>query len=180
MNKQQTQRMERVDDSFNECSSLNENGRMKQLLKEHEHMDTVEMIWKYQAQLQEKVSEEKPYVPQISKLKTCGERLDYIKFALHNLTKESLEFIDAMGGMSNGVKKASSIDKPWKTDYLELRNKDFSEMSKEDLDEIKFEFIDMVFFLTIAGLAIGITPEEVKGYYLLKNIENLQRQENGY
>ena len=52
--------------------------------------------------------------------------------------------------------------------------------SQRATGQLDMELIDVMHFVFNACLAIGVTPQEFYNYYLSKNEENWNRQENNY
>jgi len=96
----------------------------------------------------------------------------------HAIIDELHEMVDAVGGIEDGVGNAAW--KPWKSKNPEIRKQKLSDLTPGDLKELKMEWIDVMHFVFNAGLAIGVSPKEFYNYYLSKNEENWNRQENNY
>ena len=109
---------------------------------------------------------------------TIGDVVDFLMVTNHAIIDELHEMMDAVGGIEDGVGNAAW--KPWKSANTEIRQKTLRDLTEGDLKELKMEWIDVMHFVFNAGLAIGVTPQEFYNYYLSKNEENWNRQENNY
>lgn len=109
---------------------------------------------------------------------TIGDLVDYLAVNNHAIIDELHEMMDAVGGIKDGVGNAAW--KPWKSANEGIRQQSLKDLSEGDLKELKMEFIDVMHFVFNAGLAIGITPNELYNYYLSKNEENWNRADSGY
>ena len=107
-----------------------------------------------------------------------GDLIDFLMVNNHAIIDELHEMMDAVGGIEDGVGNAAW--KPWKSKNPEIRKQKLSDLTPGDLKELKMEFIDVMHFVFNAGLAVGVTPKEFYNYYLSKNEENWNRQENNY
>ena len=107
-----------------------------------------------------------------------GDVVDFLMVTNHAIIDELHEMMDAVGGIEDG--KGNAAWKPWKSTNPEVRNQRLSDLSPGDLKELKMEWIDVMHFVFNAGLAIGVSPKEFYNYYLSKNEENWNRQENNY
>ncbi len=107
-----------------------------------------------------------------------GDVVNYLMVTEHAIVDELHEMMDAVGGIDDGVGNAAW--KPWKSTHKDIRTKKLSDLSPGDLKELKMEFIDVMHFVFNAGLAIGVTPDELYNYYISKNEENWDRQKRGY
>ena len=107
-----------------------------------------------------------------------GDVIDFLMVTNHAIIDELHEMVDAVGGIEDGVGNAAW--KPWKSQNPEVRKQKLSDLTPGDQKELKMEFIDVMHFVFNAGLAIGVTPKEFYNYYLSKNEENWNRQENNY
>jgi dimeric dUTPase (all-alpha-NTP-PPase superfamily) len=56
----------------------------------------------------------------------------------------------------------------------------FSDLSPEDQLECKFEIVDILHFFMNMVASIGMTSQEVYNMYMSKNLENQNRQSQGY
>jgi dimeric dUTPase (all-alpha-NTP-PPase superfamily) len=56
----------------------------------------------------------------------------------------------------------------------------FSDLSPSDQIECKFEIVDILHFFMNMAVSIGMTPQEMYNMYMSKNLENRERQKNGY
>lgn len=97
---------------------------------------------------------------------------------LHAFLDEMMEFMDALGGIEDGIKNGGW--KYWKDDHEKAKNMKISDLSERDLKELKMEYTDMFHFFINWGLMIGMTGSELVAYYIAKNKENLDRQKRGY
>jgi hypothetical protein len=107
-----------------------------------------------------------------------GDVIDFLMVNNHAIIDELHEMVDAVGGIEDGVGNAAW--KPWKSQNLEVRKQKLSDLTPSDQKELKMEWVDVMHFVFNAGLAIGVTPKEFYNYYLSKNEENWNRQENNY
>lgn len=62
----------------------------------------------------------------------------------------------------------------------QLNWKWFKKPHEIDQTELKFEIIDLYFFVLTLMVTWEMTPEEAYSLYLTKHKENVRRQENGY
>ena len=107
-----------------------------------------------------------------------GDVIDFLMVTNQAIIDELHEMVDAVGGIEDGAGNAAW--KPWKSKNPEVRKQKLADLTPGDLKELKMEFIDVMHFVFNAGLAIGVTPKEFYNYYLSKNEENWNRQENNY
>jgi hypothetical protein len=107
-----------------------------------------------------------------------GDVIDFLMVTNHAIIDELHEMVDAVGGIEDGAGNAAW--KPWKAKNPEVRKQKLSDLTLGDQKELKMEWIDVMHFVFNAGLAIGVTPKEFYNYYLSKNDENWNRQENNY
>ena len=107
-----------------------------------------------------------------------GDVIDFLMVNNHAIIDELHEMVDAVGGIEDGVGNAAW--KPWKSTNPKVRKQKLSDLTPGDQKELKMEWIDVMHFVFNAGLAIGVTPKEFYNYYLSKNEENWNRQENNY
>lgn len=108
---------------------------------------------------------------------TIGDIIDFLMITNHAIIDELHEMVDAVGGIDDGVGNAAW--KPWKSANKEIRQRKLSDLSDGDLKELKMEFIDVLHFVFNAGLAIGVTADELYNFYLSKNQENWDRANSG-
>lgn len=141
--------------------------------------DPFQVMLEMQTGLQVALSEKFDWVPNPTKLETCGEILDWIQLMDDAIDDETRELYVALGGMSNG-KDASAITKMWKKNHGEARARKFDEMSEADRLEAKFEWVDKFHFLLGQLIPLKINARELFILYYLKNAENFARQERGY
>jgi len=173
-----------TNDTFNPCAHLvGDSKEIGEFLESVKGEDALTFILtnqaKFQSFLEQREDWNKPsFDPNTPK--TCGEILTMLKYCKEHFDREYFELEDAMGGMSNGAKNASTIAKPWKKDFLKYFNKPYSEMSESDVAEIEMEVIDMFHFFAMMMVALGMDSDKVKYLYAKKNLENFNRQERGY
>lgn len=171
-------------DTFNACAHLVESEEaIQQFLEEHKDVDTLSLILDKQLELQKFMEKRDDwYLPHFDpkEEKTVGEMMRLLQFSKSNFDKEYFELEDAMGGMSNGAKEASAVNKPWKKDHVKYISKMFKDLSDDDVSEIKMEVVDMFHFFAMIMVTLGMTSEEVKYLYTRKNLENFDRQNRGY
>lgn len=134
--------------------------------------DTLEMCWNHQKYMQEKV-----YGYDFSTI-TIGEIVDFCMMNKHAIEDEMGEFMDALGGIDDGVGNAAW--KPWKSANKEIRSKRIADLTEADKKELKMEFVDMFHFFMNFGIIIGMDAREVYNMYFAKAKENVQRQNNSY
>lgn len=169
---------------FNSCAKLvNEKNLDAAIAAYHGAMmdgkDPFQVMLEMQTGLQVALSEKFDWVPNPTKLETCGEMLDWMQLMDDAIADETRELYTSLGGMSNG-KDASAIWKMWKKNHGEARARKFSELSPEDQLEVKFEFVDAIHFILSKMIPLGIDAQELFILYYLKNAENFARQERGY
>lgn len=123
-------------------------------------------------------SKNNPSIPRIDSLETIGQKVEWMKNQDLFIQDENVELLTALGGMSN--KKPKGAWKPWVAGHEETRNMKFEDLSEKDKLEAKFELIDALHFQINKMLALGMNDEDVFVLYTLKNLENINRQKNGY
>ena len=96
----------------------------------------------------------------------------------HAMIDEIHEATDALGGIKDG--NGNAIWKRWKKSYSDFENKKFDDLSENDKIECKFEIVDMLHFFMNYAVSIGMTSQEMYDMYMSKNLENRNRQKNGY
>lgn len=168
---------------FNTCAGLINN---KEDLAKVDAMlskgDLLQQIIDLQHSLQVEISKKLP-VRNMNpeQIKTKGELVDWVDRQMDCLTDEFRELKNAIGGMSNGEKAASAVWKSWKANNVAMRAEFLEDMSKEDMLELRFEVIDMMHFFVNILLATGLTDaKDVFRLYMLKNLENIDRQNRSY
>ena len=65
--------------------------------------------------------------------------------------------------------------KPWKV----YRSSDF-DPTPDELKEIKMELVDVLHFWMVLCLAFNMSADEIFGFYMAKNKENIDRLDRGY
>lgn len=145
-----------------------------------EGSDPLQTMLNLQYAAQNKLSDTLPHVPRPQDLKTCGEKLDWMRLNDDAIADETRELYTALGGMSRGEKPASAVWKPWKAQHLELRAINFDDMSESDQLEAKFELIDQWHFILSKFLGMGMDADEIFKLYAVKQAENLRRWANSY
>lgn len=172
------------DENFNPCAQLVESDeKINQFLESVKDQDTLSLILENQLKLQLFLEQREDwYMPSFDPNvpKTCGEILDMLRYCKQHFDREFIELEDALGGMSNGVKNASAVAKPWKKDHLQYKNRPFNELSREDKLEVEFEVSDLTHFFAMMMVAVGMTSDRAKYLYTQKNLENFDRQRRGY
>jgi hypothetical protein len=108
---------------------------------------------------------------------TLGDLKEFVNWNEEAIRDEFRELAEALGGVNS---HGSAIWKPWKKTHREAKAKLYSDLTPEEIKELKFEFIDLLHFMLNIAIAIGLTPEEIYNMYYAKNIENINRQKNGY
>lgn len=96
----------------------------------------------------------------------------------HAFDDEFCEFMDAIGGIDDGIGNAGW--KWWKRANADVWRTKISQLSDNDTKELKFEVVDMFHFAINMALSVGMTGSELFSMYLSKNEENFNRQEKGY
>lgn len=142
--------------------------------------DPLQAMMDLQYQAQNKLSDTLPHVPRPQELRTCGQKLEWMRLNDMAIGDENYELYTALGGMSRGEKPASAVWKPWKAQHLELRDIPFSELSEADQLEAKFELIDQWHFILSKFLGMDMTADEIFKLYAIKQAENLRRWANNY
>lgn len=65
---------------------------------------------------------------------------------------------------------------PWK----EWKSYPADYVDQKQVEEIKFEIIDLLFFVNNLFLSLGMTDEDIQAYYFAKYQENVRRQNQEY
>lgn len=134
---------------------------------------TLENIFNLQKNIQEKV-----YGYDFDELReSLGKVKGFLDWNKHALDDEIHEMYDALGGVNS---HGNSIWKPWKNKFKEAQNKKFSDLTEEELLELRFEVIDAFHFLINMALVLDIDAKTFFNMYHAKNLENKNRQKNGY
>ena len=147
---------------FNECANLDVESTKA----------TLDEVFELQKSLQQKFPETTEIGDQ-----TIADTAVAAQRNLHAFLDEVMEYMDALGGMSD-IKNGGW--KYWKKDYQKAKKIKISDLSPEDLKELKFEYVDMFHFFINWGLMIGMTGTELIDMYVAKNKENFDRQKRGY
>lgn len=132
--------------------------------------DTLANCWNHQKYMQEKV-----YGYDFDNI-TIGQIVDFSFMNKHAIEDEIGEFMDALGGIEDGVGNAAW--KPWKKANSEIRTKKISDLTPNDIKELKMEFVDIFHFFMNFGIIIGMTPVELYNMYFAKAGENVNRKRN--
>jgi len=140
--------------------------------------NALQALLNMQRSTQNYFSEKNPHIPRIGDLETIGQKVDWMKMQDLFIQDENVELLTALGGMSN--EKPKGAWKPWVKGHTELRAMKFEDLSEADQLEAKFEIIDALHFMFNKMLALGLTEKEIFVLYALKNLENIDRQNNGY
>lgn len=153
--------------TFNSCAHLVEDeAKIEEFLEENKELTTMQLVLKKQLELQvflEEFKGDKWYLPSFSKKdKSNDDVFDLILFSKLHFDREYFEFEDSLGGMSRGLKDASSVTKPWKDLHYELIEQSINDLSQDDLYEVKMEMIDMLHFLAMIGLAVGVNADNIE------------------
>jgi len=129
-------------------------------LKKLSDNDSLKIIYDLQYKLQERLGE-------IDRYKKADMREKCICAMEHifHMNAEMVEFMERLPF------------KRWKQ-YTPEQLKDW--ISDEQRTETVFEAIDFLHFALNIFIIFNITPEEIVNYYLQKNKENHNRQENNY
>ena len=96
----------------------------------------------------------------------------------HAFTDEYCEFMDAIGGINDGIKNAAW--KYWKADHQLAQTLTLGDLSERDLKELQMEVVDMLHFFMNFALMVGMSGSDLFNMYVAKNKENFDRQERGY
>ena len=130
----------------------------------------------YQASLQEKIM---PGFMDLVKMESLSDKAEFLMANKHAMEEEYGEMLNALGGMHDGI--GSAAWKWWKKDNgLKARTMKINDLSERDLIELKMEVTDLFHFFLNSMLSVGMTGSELYSYYLAKNKENINRQNNGY
>lgn len=172
-----------LNNTFNACSQLVEGDtQVKAFLEEHKDTQTLELVFNKQLQLQTYLegTKEDWYLPTFNPdvPKNYNETKELIRFCKLHFDREYFELEDSLGGMSRGLKVASSIAKPWKSMHMELLNFKFSDLTEDDKNEVRMEFIDMLHFIAMYGLALGIDMNNLDKYYTNSHDVYKDKREN--
>lgn len=124
---------------------------------------TIEDMFKMQKSLQDHLAS-KGKGPNIDTL-SYSQMIDGLIYNFHNVTLEYAELMERLP------------HKTWKTYTAEQLNGFIDEKHKF---EVLYEYMDMFIFLMNMGLMLGIDGELFKKLYYTKNLENFNRQNNGY
>lgn len=96
----------------------------------------------------------------------------------HASDDEHSEFMDAIGGINDGIGNAGW--KWWKQKNRETEHMTLDDLTENDKLELKFEVVDKFHFFMNLALSVGMTGSELFSMYISKNAENFNRQNNGY
>lgn len=96
----------------------------------------------------------------------------------HAFGDEFMEFMDAIGGINDGVKNGAW--KYWKKDHAKAHTMTLADLSEADLKELHMEVVDMFHFFMNFALMVGMSGSDLYNYYVAKNEENFNRQKRGY
>lgn len=106
------------------------------------------------------------------------EMMEFTHMNNHAIVDELHELTDSLGGIKDG--DGSAIWKRWKKAYSTYEKLKFSDLSDSDQLEAKFEIIDILHFVFASCAMLGMDAKEVFNMYMSKNVENINRQNNGY
>jgi hypothetical protein len=109
---------------------------------------------------------------------TLRDLMEFWHMNNHALIDEIHEATDALGGIKDHG--GSAIWKRWKKLHSSYADMKFSDLSPEDQLECKFEIVDILHFFMNMVASIGMTSQEVYNMYMSKNLENQNRQRQGY
>ena len=176
---------------FNKCSHLVTNQEdinfINNKLEELKHTGISPLTYMLQMQdsLQKTLHEKynrTPIPSQMQYTATKGELSDYIMEQQYAINDEFSELIHSIAGTSKDSKTASAIWKKWKSEYENIRNEHNTlDLTDEELLERQFEMVDIMHFIFVCLLALGIdSDEKLFTLYALKNKENLTRYNNNY
>ncbi|URC15221.1 dUTPase [Paraglaciecola Antarctic GD virus 1] len=143
-------------------------------------IDPYQSMLNMQSNLQAHLSEKLSWNPIPEDLKTCGEILDWLQHNNDAIDDERRELYTALGGMSNGEKKASAVWKTWKADHIAKRDMLMTDLSEDDQNEIAFEMIDQLHFIKAQLLALKLDAKKIFCLYYVKNAENFRRYDTNY
>lgn len=110
--------------------------------------------------------------------KSIKEISNYFLFNKHAIEDEMSEMMDALGGIKDGI--GNGAWKTWKNNHDKASSMTIKSLSKGDLKELKMEIVDMFHFFMNFAIAINMTGSELFSYYIAKNKENHERQNNNY
>lgn len=158
------------EESYNELSVMFENSK-------DPLQDMLDMQYKLQEQLVKKLPF-KNIDPK--KIETKGEMINWLDRNFDCIMDEFRELKNAVGGISNGEKAASSVWKPWKANHENIINEKISDMSESDKLEMLFEIIDIQHFYMNMLIGLGLSSKDIYVLYMLKNLENARRYSSGY
>ena len=96
----------------------------------------------------------------------------------HALTDEYTEFMDAIGGINDGI--GNGAWKYWKADNVIAKQLTLEDLSEGDLKELQMEVVDMFHFFMNFALMAGMSGSDLFNMYISKNEENFERQKRGY
>lgn len=165
--------------NFNACAQLFTPEAVKRAEEMYDSAPgALQALLDMQENTQNYFSVKNPHIPRIDSLQTIGQKVDWMKMQDLFIQDENIELLTALGGMSS--EKPKGAWKPWVKGHVELRNKNFTDLSEQDQLEAKFELIDALHFMFNKMLALGMTEKEIFVLYTLKNLENIDRQNNGY
>ena len=97
---------------------------------------------------------------------------------LHAFLDEAMEFMDAIGGINDGV--GNGAWKYWKQSHNDAQHRTLADLSESDLKELHMEVVDMFHFFMNFALLVGMSGSDLYNMYVAKNKENFNRQKRGY
>lgn len=107
----------------------------------------------------------------------------------HALEEELCETLNALGGTHDSLQTVVGSANPpvgsgawkwWKKSHLLAEAYTIEALSERDMIELKMEIVDQFHFFMNQMIKIGMTGSELYSMYKSKNLENINRQENGY
>ena len=96
----------------------------------------------------------------------------------HAFTDEYCEFMDAIGGINDGIKNGAW--KYWKADHQLAQTLTLKDLSDADLKELHMEVVDMLHFFMNFALMVGMSGSDLFNMYMSKHQENEDRQKRNY
>jgi hypothetical protein len=172
---------------FNQCSHLVSKEKLEEVRNyigdyTRNGRDGFQLVLDMQLNIQRELAKALPQngnVPTES-LTTCGQKVDFLREQMDNISDEFRELLTSLGGMSNGEKDATSVWKKWKKNNQEFRNKQYSDLPESDRLEVAFEMIDIMHFVANMITVLEIDSQELVELYMIKNAENLRRYQSNY
>lgn len=172
---------------FNQCAKLMKDNEKVLELRElyakelSEGKNPFETMMEMQNTLQERYSAQHGRVPAPRDIKNKGELITFLLDQKMAIDDEFRELIEAVHGMSRPASERSAGWKKWKGKYDEIRAEGVDEgLSNDDIIERSMECVDLVHFVLNLILSLNISAEDLFVFYMMKNKENFDRQDNNY